>query len=334
MIRFVPIKKAAKKRAPNDVPDHEKVMLRAADGRAPSVSVSILDAFNEWKSHLDPKLLEELIRNGALDKLDMKMPWQDLEKLLADKVRPELWRAVKRGADDASAFSARVVRNALGVEPILTFDGSNPRVDRYIEKTTANLVTRSTRETREAIKQTVRRMMTEEVNPTETFRAIKRTIGLDRRRENALANYRAGLIEQKATGIKDKVDAYADKLLKDRARTIARTETMDAINQGQLEGIRQAKDQGTLGGANPQKQWIVTNDDVTCPTCVEMANVSVPLHMPFTVKLYRETKGGGKKGVGQVRVDKPPAHPNCRCTFILTFDGDQPLNFPVPERDS
>jgi SPP1 gp7 family putative phage head morphogenesis protein len=87
-----------------------------------------------------------------------------------------------------------------------------------------------------------------------------------------------------------------------RADVIARTETMRASNEGQLEAWDQAKDAGLLTG-NEQKEWIVTPDDRLCPICEPMEGVTVGLDENFDVD--------GDE------IDAPPAHPNCRCTVGL-----------------
>lgn len=304
----VPISKAAA--AKGKRPDAETVMLRAADGTAPSVTATIVDTFDTFRDKLDREMIERLVRDGALDKIVLDLPWPELEDLLSKNISPQLIRAIKRGADSAQAMTARAIREKMGVEPLLTFDGSNPRVDRYISRKTAELVTNVGRESKDAIKQIVRRAMTEELDPLKVFQHIKRSVGLNVRQENALANYRAGLIENGTSGVEKKADAYAEKLLNDRARMIARTETMDAVNQGQVEGIRQARDLGFFGNKQPTKVWMVTDDDRTCDWCQEMDGVKTPLDMPFTARF----------GKGSVRIDKPPMHPNCRCVFQLVFE--------------
>lgn len=105
------------------------------------------------------------------------------------------------------------------------------------------------------------------------------------------------------------VDELADQigdLIGDdaRAETIARTETMRASNQGQLEAWNQATEAGLLTGRE-QKEWIVTPDDRLCPICEPMDGVNVPLDADFDVD-------------GDM-IDGPPAHPNCRCTVALTL---------------
>lgn len=91
-----------------------------------------------------------------------------------------------------------------------------------------------------------------------------------------------------------------------RAEVIARTETMRASNEGQMQAWDQAADAGLLTGEE-SKEWITTPDDRLCPVCEPMDGV--------TVKLSEEFNVDGE------RMDGPPAHPRCRCTLGLTAAG-------------
>lgn len=88
----------------------------------------------------------------------------------------------------------------------------------------------------------------------------------------------------------------------DRADKIARTETMRAANEGQLEAWNQAEEQGLLTG-DEQKEWITTPDDRLCPICEPLDGVQVARDDTF--------EGDGEQ------LDGPPAHPRCRCVVAL-----------------
>ena len=89
----------------------------------------------------------------------------------------------------------------------------------------------------------------------------------------------------------------------ERAATIARTETMYAANHGKLLEAQDAVDAGDLS-EDAVKEWITTPDDLLCPICEPMDGVQVPLDEDFDVD--------GDS------IDGPPAHPNCRCTVVVT----------------
>lgn len=89
------------------------------------------------------------------------------------------------------------------------------------------------------------------------------------------------------------LDAIGDK---DRARLIARHETMNAASIGQRESWSQAVDAGLLDEGS-KRTWIVTGDDKTCPICEELDGATADLDGEYP---------GGYEG--------PPAHVACRCT--------------------
>ncbi len=78
---------------------------------------------------------------------------------------------------------------------------------------------------------------------------------------------------------------------------IARTEVMDAANEGLAQSWSQAVEAGLLTG-NEKKVWIATSD--ACPECEEVDGEEVPMDDDFSVG------------------DDPPLHPNCRCTMGLS----------------
>lgn len=98
----------------------------------------------------------------------------------------------------------------------------------------------------------------------------------------------------------DILDAIGDET---RAEMIARTETMDAANEGLAQSWDQAREAGLLS-ADTKKQWIATASGA-CPECEEVDGEEVLLDEDFSVG------------------DDPPLHPNCRCTMGLSFGGEE-----------
>ncbi len=75
---------------------------------------------------------------------------------------------------------------------------------------------------------------------------------------------------------------YSDKMLKHRADTIARTESITALRAGRREGIEQAIEQGAIGGRAIKRVWSATLDSRTRPDHVAMDNMEVDgMDTPF-----------------------------------------------------
>lgn len=176
------------------------------------------------------------------------------------------------------------------------FSGSNPHAQRVAARQAAALVTRITAETMHALRTLITQAIREGIPPYDAARMIRSMVGLTAQQAQAAANYRAELINQGLSidRVNALTDRYSEKLLRVRAESIARTEIMDALNEGAQESMRQAQQEGLLG-ESAKKEWLVTPDDLLCPICAPMEGKQVPIDEDFPV-------------------EGPPAHPNCRCT--------------------
>lgn len=98
---------------------------------------------------------------------------------------------------------------------------------------------------------------------------------------------------------------FGQKLLTQRAKSIARTETIDAHSQGLKDTWRMAKDNGFMP-PGAEKVWEALEDERTSEICEELNGQAVPVDQFFFSSI-----------VGPI--EKPPAHPNCRSTMTLRF---------------
>lgn len=197
-------------------------------------------------------------------------------------------RALRRGA--------RAVRVAD-----MRFDATNPEAVAWAKRNAATLVTETTAATRLAIRRIIQRTFAEGISSRDAAILIRDVIGLTERQAEAVANFRKKLVERQLnkTAVRRRTSRYADKLLRDRATTIARTESMRAANEGQRQLWKQAVSEGYLS-SNAQQQWITTPDERLCPVCGPLEGETVNLNASFS---------GG--------FTAPPAHPRCRCTVAL-----------------
>lgn len=83
---------------------------------------------------------------------------------------------------------------------------------------------------------------------------------------------------------------------RERAKTIARHESMWLSNEGQRLGWKEARRAGNL--RSMRRRWIVTRDDRLCPFCAPLSGKTATLHGRYPLD-------GG---------DGPPLHVLCRCT--------------------
>jgi hypothetical protein len=110
------------------------------------------------------------------------------------------------------------------------------------------------------------------ITPKNQAKLIKDVVGLDPRRAQAVVNYRDGLIEQGMTyeEASSLAEKYAEKLLKQRAETIAVNEATTTSARGFHASTNDAVKRGILDPAKYVEYRIVTPDERLCPICAEL----------------------------------------------------------------
>lgn len=278
-----------------------------------------LAAVEEAEGAITRERLAALLAARRLDEVVriLTEAWDDVAKRWRVRVATRSLDALSAGGDIAAS--------GLRLEVAIAFDRANPAAVAFARERAAVLVTHVGRDLRQAIRETVTRSFTDQVDVWRTSRAIRQGLGLRPDQARALANYRAEL-EALAGAVKpvtrvtrmrrlsskgltpERIDAWVEKyrqwLLRQRADTIARTEIITASNMGQVELWRQAVADGQLP-AGAMKTWLTVDDDRLCPRCLAMDKQTVPIAAPFV-----------EPGTG-VEVMAPALHPNCRCTCAL-----------------
>lgn len=226
-------------------------------------------------------------------------------------------------------YFADLIVGQSGRSLTYAFDVTSPTSLAWASNSSASLVVRVTEQTRSAIRELIASGVQNGIPPQSLARSIKGVIGLRSDQQSALANAMArldaarpgstvkvgsrsivipsdGLSQARLSSIANR---YSDELLKQRAILIARTETIDAANEGQSELWKQAVERGDLPD-DVKRVWIVTPDDRLCPNiCEPMEGQVVGLDEPFIT-------GEGDE------VDAPGAHPDCRCAQGIATPDD------------
>lgn len=109
---------------------------------------------------------------------------------------------------------------------------------------------------------------------------------------------------------------YSDNLLQLRGETIARTETIWALNKSQDEAMRQAVDTGTIQKDQITKKWDATGDLRTRPTHMVLDGQKVDLDGSF-----RTAYGARLMFPGDTSLGAPASETiNCRCRVEYDVD--------------
>jgi hypothetical protein len=192
---------------------------------------------------------------------------------------------------------------------VVDFRFEAPLAEARASKFGARLVTRITEETRAALRDVVATAIREGQPPFEAARAIRALVGMTRPQAKSAMTLRQRLINEgmPLERVDRMVDRYAKRKIRDRAKTIARTETMWALNAGQADALRQAQDKGLLP-TGARKRWVTTPDDRLCPICAPRGGQ--------TAAVTTDSKNTRPGSFGDDLL-WPPAHPMCRCTIVL-----------------
>lgn len=239
----------------------------------------------------------------------------------ADPERVRIWRAytesLRRAYEKLVVESANEGNRREGLDVRVEIEKAeipvvpvSPASLRWIEEQILRSVATINDQQRDAIRQIIFRNFERGGRPEDIFEEIRRLVGLtpnqaDRVQRRVVTAQEKGLSEVEAQAVGSR---FAEQLRLQRARTIARTTTIDAESQGLLEGWKQAQNAGVLGQGALKKWDAIDNSPKTTDICKDLDNHEpVPLSEPF----FSNVLGAF--------VDRPPAHPNCRSTLVLVF---------------
>lgn len=112
-------------------------------------------------------------------------------------------------------------------------------------------------------------------------------------------------------------------LQRNRAETLARTETINSHAQASLRQYRQA-------GVNVVNhvKWNTANDDRVCPFCETLEGVAISLDEAENAAVSWSEQPDWKNQTWRLA---PPAHPQCRCVMRPAVGADE-LTTPLSER--
>ncbi len=301
---------------------------RIAERLEPGLRKAFLQTLDALRNQIPLNTLTELIEAGQTEAIgELIRAVQLPAKTMADAQRILTTAINQAGTKTATGFG-------------LSFTLDNPAAVRWAETNTGRLITGITTETRQAIAGIVRDGLIQGIPPRTQARQIRRIVGLTQRDADAVNRFLNGQLD---AGIKpDRAEAMADRmrnrLLRRRAENIARTETIAASSQGQLQAWRDAADSGLINRNTTRRVWIATEDERLCPICAVLDGQTVGFRDEF-VSHHQATgfdikRVGTKQGTPVLDIQvqglkplknpvttlTPPAHPSCRCSVGLVFD--------------
>lgn len=313
---------------------------KAADKMRPRIRKAFLRAIEELKSKAVLKRIEEAIKANRIDEAIAFV--DQLEDLLIGAGLPAGESSFRDEIRTAFAEGAGVGINQLPQRAITSFafDLFNPRAVEWAEENSARLIEEVTDTTRRGVRDLIVRSVDVGITPRNTARNVRDLAGLTTQQMRAVVNFREQLETQSNAGLnpawmrrlsasekavvrrhmkeghltKERIDSLVDRyhksLINKRSLDIARTESINSVQAGQLEAWRQAQAQGLLPD-DVKRKWIVTPDDRLRHT-----HAAIPGMNEGGVGLFEdfETPFGPVEGPH----DNNENLINCRCSTVLT----------------
>lgn len=237
---------------------------------------------------------------------------------------------------------------------VVRFDQRNPRAERWTRKRAGNLITEITQDQRTLVREAILAGINEGrgtgkialdlVGRMEGNQRKGGLIGLHSSQAEAVRRARGELsggglrdylrrkdaperafvrrvaerggelTEDQAERIAQK---YASKLLRDRGRTIARTEAHNAFSAGRNEAVQQMVESGQVPATAVKLVWQATPSERTRHSHMEMNGQEVPYGMPFTSPVT----GAQLMFPGDTSLGAPGGETiNCRCGVRAEID--------------
>ncbi len=285
-----------------------RLIHRQADRLVPVVRTAFVRAVEAVARATPWEDITARLTAGRLDVEDL-VPWNSVG---IDALMNPFTRIFQQGFERTGQLVARQLqlhkRYSLTKQVVrAVFEPGQPRAAQWAGSNAAARVVEINDETLAGIRAAVVRGFEEGVPPRVLARDLRQVVGLNARFARAVINRRIRLIAAGMDPVRltREIDRYARRLLRVRTESIARTETIRASTEGQLESWRQNREAGLLSRALV-KEWIVTPDDRLCPICAPLAGVQADVDGLFTT-----TNG---------RVSGPPAHQQCRCSLGLAIE--------------
>lgn len=231
--------------------------------------------------------LREAILNGGLS-INYLLDWQqDYSNFLVESYTPLV-----------EAASKQVVKDLIAEYGVELHDPMYSAIERYISTHGGRLIREVSTAQYQAINVLVRQAaMTDTMTVDQLARAIRPCIGLTKWQCQRTKKFYDNLIEQGYSHKKalKRQMTYAAKMHRQRAASIAETETAYAYNNAAKMVIIDAVEQGLIS-PEVMKEWTTADDEKVCKRCGAVDGEVVPLNETFSIG-----------------VDLPPGHPGCRC---------------------
>lgn len=234
--------------------------------------------------------------------------------------------------------TAEFINDVLGV--VVSFDQTNFRAVDEMRNARLRLISGLTSAQRDAIREALVEGIRTGINPLDQARGVVRSIGLTTRQVQTVNTFRRLLQEGSAEALRrelrdrrfdplirraiagealtqDQIDRmvqrYSERLLAFRARTIARTESLRAVHQGNELMYAQAVESGALDPTRLVREWLTSRDSRVRDSHDGMNGQKQPFGQPFISDAGNRLRYPGDPGAPASETIQ------CRCAVVTTL---------------
>jgi glycerophosphoryl diester phosphodiesterase len=267
-------------------------LRRFLGSKEPAVQSDLLRLWKTQAAMISEKEIRDMMGSGQAPH-DFLVAF---ERMNADAFNEKIGPAAIAGLESAADEIGRRMKRVLPKSDFL------PRIfiQEFVNQRGASLITRLNQDMKDAVSNILKQYVVQEpLGYFQLSRMIRANIGLTEQFSNAVAKRYESLIADGLSADRALADAekYAAFLHKVRAMNIARTELAEAYGEGQIQVLRNARDEG-LVTAPITKTWACADDERTCAECSDLDGEQVGLDDEFS---------SGD--------DRTPAHCSCRCSI-------------------
>ena len=305
----------------------------------PSLWAAFQRAIQNWSDSIDYEAIAEALKDG------------DVERAIrAANLQPAVLNPFLTARE--AAYEAGGVAEANGLRINIIFDARHLSGEAVLKRQAADLVQGVTDDTKAVLRTVLTDGLERGQGALTTAREIKKYVGItDYQAQIALnlrrkletdptallaelsakpgeGNYKLrdrrldGIIRRAvrdgkpiaAKDIETIIAAYRNRSIADRAKSIAATETLKAVNQGRQEAFQQAIDSGKVLASNVRRVWHAAKDSRTRDTHRQLDGETVGFNEPWV------SSSGAR-----LRFPGDPSAPlaetiRCRCNFSMRVD--------------
>lgn len=278
---------------------------RIANRLEPQLRKRFLAAVQASKDRVDLEALARAVQAG-------NVPQAQLAARLAEwpEKYGELAIDIRAGFLAGGQYAYELLE---GASYNLRFDMINPYASSYAQRKLPQIVQSYVNDAKAIIRDIITEAVSGKYTAQTAAIEIRNHIGLTDRYSRAVVKYREELAGEGITGEKldGKVERYAAKLLRSRAKTIARTEIIQAQVSGQRALWNEAANNGIFNRQTARNVWKTHEDERTCKFCLAMDGQEIPFG-----GAYAHPEKGSINIFGEM-LQPGNAHPNCRCSEDL-----------------